>query len=240
MATPAEIFALTDFDELVRPLLGTKVSLPWKGYGSAIFLELGELQPLRPRERHRQGMACLSIEYDWRLERGDRIVCGSGNRRPLIATSLLDLQDAIVESVALIGQVPELVVHFSSGHCLRSMAMEAMDPQWSIRVSAERYVGILDGLLVVGNVVEGMSDEDIEESTRNDKAAERWGTPVAEPKGGSCEKCVWWVALNGDGSLLNYGLCRHSESPFDGRVVNVQSGCPAFDQDLDLATDATA
>ena len=49
------------FQELVQPLIGLTVSLPWKGYGSAIFLELGALAPLEsPHQRHNEGEACIA------------------------------------------------------------------------------------------------------------------------------------------------------------------------------------
>ena len=40
------VFPIEEFQALVHPLIGLPVALPWKGYGSAIFLELGRLAPL--------------------------------------------------------------------------------------------------------------------------------------------------------------------------------------------------
>jgi hypothetical protein len=74
-----------DFPAFVRPLLGLMVSLPWKGYGSAIFLELGQLAPLEsPRQHFNQGESCISVEWDWRVEAGAASLYGSSNSGPTI------------------------------------------------------------------------------------------------------------------------------------------------------------
>ncbi len=42
----ATICPTDEFQAFVRPLVGLAVAFPRKGYGSAIFLELGQLSPL--------------------------------------------------------------------------------------------------------------------------------------------------------------------------------------------------
>jgi hypothetical protein len=34
--------------------------------------------------------------------------------------------------------------------------------------------------------------------------------------------------IDGDADFLDYGVCTCPDSPFDARVVNIKSGCPAF------------
>lgn len=105
--------ALQEFEALVHPLLGQKVSLPWQGYGSAIFLELGQLQPLETgRQRHNMGEACISVEWDWRVEHGAAVLYGSANSRPEIERGIRSLLNAEVRSLSLEGAGPELAVHF--------------------------------------------------------------------------------------------------------------------------------
>lgn len=60
-----------EFTKLVKPLEGLVISRPWIGASSSIFLELGELTPLEWRgRRFLKGEACISVEWDWRVERG--------------------------------------------------------------------------------------------------------------------------------------------------------------------------
>ena len=69
------------------------VSLAWKGYGSAVFLELGQLLPPEgERARHERGEACLAIEWDWRVEKTSSVLFGSSDSGPEIEAGILGLQ----------------------------------------------------------------------------------------------------------------------------------------------------
>ena len=219
-----------EFMRLLEPLAGLVVSRPWIGAGSAIFLELGRLTPVQWRGRlYPEGEACISVEWDWRVEDGVSVLYGSSNSRPRISRGIACLQGTTAQSLSVAGDVPELVVVFSSNHCLRSMAMVTGDPRWSVRLLDGRYVYPKSGTLLVG---EGggysMTEQEKQAFALAEEAAARWGTPVAEPVAGKCGQCEWFVPIDGEGHLLDYGACLSRRSPFDGRVVNWTSGCPAF------------
>ncbi|MEY2482671.1 MAG: hypothetical protein QOK24_1199 [Verrucomicrobiota bacterium] len=218
-----------EFDALVRPLIGMSVSLPWKGYGSTIFLELGQLSPLPGPQRHDRGEACIWVDWDWRIEEGAKVVCGSSNRGPEIEKGIAGLQGSTVESLCVAGEVRELVASFSNGRCLKSMIMRPHDPQWSIRLSASTWLFSEAGLLYAGDGgATELTDEERAVFDTANATAQRWGEPVAEPKIGNCRDCRSFIRLDGNGALLDYGACIESASPFDGRVVNCSSGCAAF------------
>lgn len=219
-------FSIEDFPMLAQPLIGMRVSLPWKGYGTAIFLELGELTP-SGTGRHAEGEAYISAEWDWRVERDRRVVFGSSNRKPRIERGLTLLQGATVEGVAVTGDVPELLVSFSGGLALRTTAMVTGDPQWSIKLRDGLWVYPRAGSLWLGEGGESASEEERRVFALAERTAKRWGKPVAQPTRGECRTCAWFVWLDGEGSLLDYGACSSSESPFDGKVVNCTSGCPS-------------
>jgi len=42
------------------------------------------------------------------------------------------------------------------------------------------------------------------------------------------------VRIDGDADFLDYGVCTAAASPFDGRVVNMRSGCEAFASEDDF------
>lgn len=218
-----------NFCELVRPLIGLPVSLPWKGYGSTIFLELGQLSPLQPRQHHNPGEACIWIDWDWRMEQGVEVLCGSSNSGPAIEKGIAELQGSTVENLIVEGAVPELVASFSNGRLIRSMVMRPYDPQWSIRLPGPTYIFSKAGLLYAGDGgATGLTAEEQVVFELAEATARRWGEPVAEPKQGSCGDCKSFIRLDGNGALLEYGACVESTSPFDGRTVNCRSGCPAF------------
>jgi hypothetical protein len=210
-------------------MVGLTVSLPWKGYGSAIFFELGRLTPpTSPRRHHGRGEACIEVEWDWRIEAGSEILYGSSSSGPEIESGINSLRDATIVAIALSGQVPELTVKFSNGHCLRSMSMVAGDPQWSVKLIDGRWAYSKDGTLLVGTGGSSLTAEEESAAAIAERTAKRWGVPASEPKGGFCSDCQSFVSIDGDFSLLDYGVCIRDAGPFDGRVVNCGSGCPQF------------
>jgi hypothetical protein len=210
-------------------LVGLRISRPWKGYGSAIFLELGKLSEAPGIRRGSvTGEACISVEWDWRLELGSSIACGSSNSGPAIHEGLKLLRDATITSIEIEGRVPELIVRISTGHVLRSMAMVRGDPQWRIRVRKDSWLYAKAGSLIVGNGTEEAPESEIAAFSLAESAVSRWGVPSAEPQLGACTECRFYVALDGNGHLLDYGCCTSDRSPFDGHAVYFKSGCAAF------------
>jgi hypothetical protein len=223
-----------EFQELIQPLLGLTVSLPWKGYGSAIFLELGALAPLElPRQHHNEGEACIFISWDWRVEGETAVLYGSSNSGPKMEAGILSLQGETVQAVTIEEPVPELVVQFSNGHRLRTMAMRTGAPEWSIKLLDERWIYTHRGHLLVGNGAISKTEQEKAVFARAERTAARWGIPSVEPKRGSCAKCSFFVRLDGEGGSLDYGCCTAEAGPFDGRVVSQKSGCPAFAGDTE-------
>lgn len=217
------------FLELIQPLIGLPVALAWKGYGSTIFLELGQLQPLQSERQYQpDGEACISVDWDWRVEDDTAVLYGSSCSGPEINKGIATLQNTKVQGLSLAGKIPELVIHFSNGQCLRSMYMVKGDPQWSIRLVDNNWMGISAGKLAVGDGTAEFTEQEDEPFALEKKAALRWGVPLAEPAGGQCRNCAWHIPLDGDAYLLDYGVCAESASPLDGRVVNVKSGCASF------------
>jgi hypothetical protein len=126
-----------DFAEFSSQLLGLPVNHVWQGYCSAIFLELGALQP-NPRKRrvgtwrNPVGEWTLGIEWSWRIEGKRRIWCGSWSDKERWPRALSRLEGARVTSVSVFGRLPEISVSFSNGLHLLSMMTAEGDPEWSL------------------------------------------------------------------------------------------------------------
>lgn len=227
---------VSEFQTLVEPLVGLPVSLPWKGNGSTIFLELGELSQPGPRRIHAKGEACIWIDWDWRVESASSVLYGSSNSGPDIQSGILGLKGTTLRSLAVVGQVPELVAGFSNHHRLCSMAMHAGDPEWSIRLPDRRWIHGRNGAVTVGDA-ERLANTDEEQNTSDlsKRTTTRWGVPVTEPKLGDCADCSSFVRLEGDFYFLDYGVCAASGGPFDGHAVNLRSGCPCFTRAADAS-----
>ena len=211
-------------------LKGKMVSHPWKGYGSAIFLELGQLtKPTSSKGVNDAGEACITIEWDWRVESKEAVLFGSSNSQPKIQKGLETIRGLTIADIFVWGDIPELTVKFSNGYSLRSMVMVTGDPEWGIKVAKNNYIYPKKGELYIG--VGGSSPPSIEEEaifSMAREAAYRWGEKSIEPKIGTCGKCKFFVPIDGNGHLLEYGVCSSKLSAFDGCAVCIRSGCPAF------------
>ncbi|HZQ42631.1 MAG TPA: hypothetical protein VFA99_05235 [Acidobacteriaceae bacterium] len=124
------------FAEFVRPAIGLPVSHVWRGYGSAMFLELGELSAGRVRRDgsigNPRGEWAVMIEWSWRLEGRRRIWCGSWSDEEKWMPLLGRLIGSSVTDFGLIGRLPELLVDFSDGLHLMSMMTAEGQPQWGL------------------------------------------------------------------------------------------------------------
>jgi hypothetical protein len=218
-------------NEKIQTLIGLPVSLPWKGCGSAIFLELGELtQPTNRQRRARdEGEVCIYVGWDWRCETGNTVLFGSSNSRPAIERGIQALRESKVTSIAISGKVPELSIEFSNGYRLITAAMLPDGSKWRVRFKESSYLSADKGILFLGQGEgAGLTHEEEAEFRHAEETAKRWGCPIVEPKRGSCKDCIWMRLIDGDADFLDYGVCTSKESPMDGRVVNIQSGCAAF------------
>ena len=54
------------------------------------------------------------------------------------------------------------------------------------------------------------------------------GVPEEASKSGECVDCKYYAPIDGNGHLLDYGVCSSNLSAYDGRVVNFRSGCQKY------------
>lgn len=128
--------AETLFENLRRALLGTELGHVWRGHGSALFLEFGQL---RPGKRRRDGTSgtpvgdfTLMIEWSWRVEAATSIVCGSWSDEELWPPTFGRLIGARVSDVELFGRLPEISVGLTNGMFVASFMTSEGDPEWAI------------------------------------------------------------------------------------------------------------
>jgi hypothetical protein len=98
----------------VNALLGFTVSSVWRGHGSAIFLEFGDLSfkssSITGRELQPQGMSTLMIEWSRRVERPRSILGGSFSPESRWPGMFEKLIGAKVQNIQFFGAIPEVVV----------------------------------------------------------------------------------------------------------------------------------
>ncbi len=138
-------------NKLILTLINLPVSLPWKGYGSAIFLELGKLAPLeRPRQNHNYGEVSVFMEEGWRVEVVSEVLYSSSSDRASIASGVEKLRGITIAELRIDGSIPEFQIRFSSGCRLVSNMSEA-DAEWWIRFAPDRWLIWEDNSLNIGD-----------------------------------------------------------------------------------------
>lgn len=140
------------FHALTRPLVGIPVSHTWRGAGSAIFLELGELTTFtrtmrRGEVEFMQGEVGLMLEWSWRVESPGAIQFGSWSENPRITRGVASLEGHTVLDVQLEGRLPELVLTLSGKRWLNTFMTAEGQPAWAIRMRDDAWLGVNRGHL---------------------------------------------------------------------------------------------
>lgn len=126
---------LTIFEQFKVKLIDLPVSHIWRGHGSAIFLELGELSPRTRRNGEItgfEGEVGIMIQWSWRLETRQSILCGSWSEDDEWEGIFSNLLKTRVVNAELFGRLPELSLTFSNDWQLNSFSTTDGDPQWCI------------------------------------------------------------------------------------------------------------
>lgn len=126
----------------VKCLEGFRVSRVWRGYGSALFIELGELTN---DGRSSKGEFTVMIEWSWRLEDSKNIVVGSWSDNELIDVIKGRMEGLDIMEVSFFSRLRELELRLSGGFWLCSFATAEGNPEWSVRGEGGIWVSYVDG-----------------------------------------------------------------------------------------------
>lgn len=144
---------LPTFLALAAQLEGMEVTHLWRGHGSALFLEFGALAPRQRRDGspgHPEGEVSLAIEWSWRIESANAIVCGSWSDEKLWEPTFQLLRNRKVEQLKLFGRLPEVSLSLSGDLHLLSFSTTDGQPQWSVadrRGNDHVWFSVRDGQL---------------------------------------------------------------------------------------------
>ncbi|WP_420128081.1 hypothetical protein [Longimicrobium sp.] len=141
------------FHALTRPLVGMPVSHAWRGFGSAMFLELGELTTHTRIDRKRgkvvdtHGEVTLMLEWSWRVESPGAIQFGSWSENPRMTRGVASLEGHTILDVQLEGRLPELVLTLDGKRWLHTFMTAEGQPVWAIRLRDDAWLGVNRGHL---------------------------------------------------------------------------------------------
>ena len=145
---------LSTFNRIGGDLVGMKVGCLWRGYGSAIFLEFGDLSPRIRRDGSQGdpgGEITLGIEWSWRIEDARSIVCGSWSEEELWEPAFDRIRNAHVTGLSIFGRIPEIDLALSWDLHLVSFMTAEGQPEWSLtdrRTTPHTWLTVLNGALL--------------------------------------------------------------------------------------------
>ena len=149
--------ATTAFEALAASLSGAPISCLWRGYGSAVFIEFGDLTPRTNRDGskgHPEGQVSLGVEWSWRIEDDTTILSGSWSEEDLWEPAFARLRDTQVESVRLFGKLPEIELSTDRGVRFVSFSTTDGQPRWHLvdrRNGPARWFSVRNGQLHLGD-----------------------------------------------------------------------------------------
>jgi len=130
-------------DRLIE-LDGAVVSHVWRGHGSALFLEMGQLEE-NPKGNNPNGEQTVMIEWSWRVEGKNSIIAGSWSENEEIEKVPDLVKGKVIEKIDFFGRLPELNIKFGGALWLLSFMTEEGDPEWSIKLKSGEWLGVSNG-----------------------------------------------------------------------------------------------
>jgi hypothetical protein len=140
-----------EFNNLTKNLVGLTVSRPWRGYGSAIFLELGRLhrEPYPDNKGGSlRGEATVMIEWSWRVEGVRTIRFGSWSGERKMSNGIETLKGRKVEDVSVGCRLPEIVIRLSANLWVHSFTTVEGQPKWTLFLPDRSWLCVERGNLV--------------------------------------------------------------------------------------------
>ena len=116
----------SELEDFLNQTVGLTTSNVRRGAGTAILLDL-----IGPNIMS----AWVMIEWSWRVEENSQILLGSFNDDSEINSIVNLIEPSEVAAIQLFGEIPELVISFSSGLRLLSSSTVNGDPQWALHVN---------------------------------------------------------------------------------------------------------
>jgi hypothetical protein len=128
-----------EFSNLMMPFIGLPVTRCFRGGGTAVVMDFGDLFEVDsgPRRPSLRGRAHLLVEWSWRVEGPRSIRFGSWTTDRRMENGLRGLEGKSIVSIGLDGRLPELVIELSGKVWFHSFHTAEGQPQWAFFLAPE-------------------------------------------------------------------------------------------------------
>ena len=133
------IISPEDAKHRINVLIDKSISFVWRGDGSAIFIEIGELTGDESNEQPR-GEYTIMVEWSWRVDNQSEIIVGSWSDDELISNVPKLLLGLKIKSIEFWGRLSEISIQFSNETWFTSFMTSDGDPKWSIRFPDSKWL----------------------------------------------------------------------------------------------------
>lgn len=141
-------FQADEFESLTRSFVGLDVTRPWRGYGSAFFMEVGPLTQVYERTGHEKAERGFDFGYSWRVETQRSVLLGNSCSDQKINRGIAALKGLTVLDVKAACRLPELCVQLSGGRWIHSFATTEGQPEWTIFLNDGSWLTVKRGRIV--------------------------------------------------------------------------------------------
>ncbi len=138
----------SEFYVLTRAFIGLELSRSWRGYGSALFAEIGPLSHTYEFTNHPKAERGLEFSWCWRVESQRSILFGSNSSDRRINRGIASLEGLTVEAISLCGHLPELCVRLFGERWITSFAALQSQPDWSVFLPDGSWLTVRRGIVV--------------------------------------------------------------------------------------------
>lgn len=135
----------TQFAPFKEAIIGQPIAHVWRGHGSALLIEFGNLTQSTKRDGspgQLRGEITLMVEWSWRIEKTRSIVGGSWSSERRWPSMFKKLIGATVTEFELFGVLPEVMVTLSNGIRIISFMTAEGQPSWAL-ITRQGQLGTL-------------------------------------------------------------------------------------------------
>jgi hypothetical protein len=116
-----EIITESQFYKSLEPYIGLPINRSWKGHGSALILEIGNLT-------FDKGELSIMIEWSWRVEKDNSIWFGSWSEEETILDNIPKLSGYEIKKISLFTRLPEISISLSKNIWINSFSTVEGNP----------------------------------------------------------------------------------------------------------------